>query len=103
MCVRERGRVVAAKEKKFVTFIITCWLVWTWGRIWLRSKLVGCRNIPDEGGCIVASNHVSYLDPALLGAGVRHRIIRFMARDTLMDNGFMKWFFTRLHIIPIDR
>jgi len=41
-------------------------------------------NVPVEGGAIVAANHISYLDPPLLGA-VISRKATFMARKGLFS------------------
>lgn len=74
-----------------------------WGKLWFRLRHCGIENIPDEGGCILASNHVSYLDPPLTGCGVRKRPVRYMARDTLMSNRFSRWLLLSLLNIPVNR
>ena len=71
--------------------------------LWNRFEAHGGENVPTTGGCIVASNHVSFLDPPALGCGVRNRVVRFMARDTLFQP---PWFGNVLHrvgVIPISR
>lgn len=54
-----------------------------------------------EGG-LLASNHVSYLDPPLLGSAVPH-VIYFLARKTLFRFKVSGWLFPRLHAIPVDQ
>ena len=58
--------------------VLTCWL-----KIWHRYRAYGSENVPREGGCLLASNHASYLDPSLVACGIWHRSVRFMARDSL--------------------
>ncbi len=61
----------------------------------------GRENIPEKGGVIVASNHISYLDPPLVGA-VLPRIATFMARKGLFDVPVLKWMISRA-AYPVDR
>ncbi len=58
--------------------VLTCWL-----KIWHRYRAYGSENVPREGGCLLASNHASYLDPSLVACGIWHRSVRFIARDSL--------------------
>lgn len=69
-----------------------------------NHKVLGVQNVPRTGGVIVASNHASYLDPPVIGAGSRRmRMIHFMARDTLFDNPFLGWLLPRVGVIPLNR
>lgn len=51
-------------------------------RLWLRVRLSGVENVPEEGPAIVAANHKNFLDPFLLGLATRRRL-RFMAKAEL--------------------
>ncbi len=54
------------------------------------------------GGVVIASNHQSYLDPVLLGAGLpRH--LSFMARDTLFLNPLFGPLIRAVHAFPVRR
>jgi 1-acyl-sn-glycerol-3-phosphate acyltransferase len=61
----------------------------------------GTENIPLEGGVIIASNHISYLDPPLL-SGVLPRRATFMARRGLFKIPVLGWFIN-LFSFPVDR
>ena len=61
----------------------------------------GTDNVPSEGGVIIASNHISYLDPPLLGS-VLPRLATFMARKGLFDVPVLGRMITRA-AFPIDR
>jgi 1-acyl-sn-glycerol-3-phosphate acyltransferase len=61
----------------------------------------GTENIPETGGVLVASNHISYLDPPLIGA-VLPRRATFLARKGLFDTPLIKWI-VRRNAIPVDR
>lgn len=70
-------------------------------RVWNRYQVRGAENIPREGGCLLASNHVSYLDPGALSCGTGKRKAWFLARNTLF--GGRDWWFRAMHCIPLDR
>lgn len=47
-----------------------------------RLEVIGSQNIPEKGGVILAANHMSYLDPLLIGAAIKRRAT-YMAREGL--------------------
>lgn len=53
--------------------------------IFYPCRTYGRENIPKTGGCILASNHESNIDPILLPV-VCPRQMRFMAKDSLFRN-----------------
>ena len=73
---------------------------------WLGfRRKVHNREILDQykhEGALLASNHVSYLDPPLVGTACRHTIY-FLARKTLFRFKVSGWLFPRLHAIPVDQ
>jgi 1-acyl-sn-glycerol-3-phosphate acyltransferase len=68
----------------------------------LRIDYEGLENIPESGAFIMAANHLSHIDPPLIGGAVR-RIIAPFARDTLFNFGPLGWFLTSTGCIPIKR
>lgn len=67
-----------------------------------RIRVLGAVNVPLEGGYILAGNHVSYLDPALLWS-VAPRETHFVAKKELFDNAFLAWVIPRVWAFPINR
>ena len=67
-----------------------------------RIRVLGRDNIPSAGGYILAGNHVSYLDPALLWSVVP-RETHFVAKKELFDNSFLAWALPRVWAFPINR
>ena len=55
-----------------------------------RTRFRGEENVPASGGFILAGNHVSYLDPALLWAGAP-REVHFFAKQELFDAPVVGW------------
>jgi 1-acyl-sn-glycerol-3-phosphate acyltransferase len=72
-------------------------------KIWERFESRGGENVPRTGGCVIASNHVSFLDPPAVCCGMRHRVVRFLARDTLFKPGIPRWFLLNVACVPLDR
>jgi 1-acyl-sn-glycerol-3-phosphate acyltransferase len=64
-------------------------------------KIIGKDNIPMEGGVLVTANHISYIDPPLLGA-IMPRIATFMARKGLFEMPFIR-FLIKGSAIPVNR
>jgi 1-acyl-sn-glycerol-3-phosphate acyltransferase len=76
-----------------------------WLRYGLRWTIEGDSNIPSHGPTILASNHVSYLDPLTLAwvADRRHRRIRFLAKSELFRNPGLGALLRAAHQIPVYR
>jgi 1-acyl-sn-glycerol-3-phosphate acyltransferase len=73
-----------------------------WGLKW---TVEGAERIPREGPAILASNHVSYLDPLTLAwlADRRGRRVRFLAKAELFDKPALGWALRSVHQIPVRR
>jgi len=69
-----------------------------------RITITGRENIPKEkGGYIIASNHVSNLDPPMVGIVFRGKYT-FMAKDELFHvNPLFTWLIKRLGAFPVKR
>ena len=67
-----------------------------------RTQLRGAEHIPESGGFILAGNHVSYLDPALLWAGAP-RETHFFAKQELFEAPLIGWLLPRVYVLPINR
>lgn len=70
-------------------------------QLFFRGDVSGVENIPEAGPFILAANHVSFLDPLLLGAKIP-REIHYLARKTLFKKGFRGWVLRRVNAIPVD-
>ena len=62
-----------------------CHLTFPWVfKIWLRCEVYGRENIPAEGPVVIASNHLSLLDPPVLGAAATRKV-HFMANPNFSN------------------
>lgn len=62
----------------------------------------GLENVPAGGGCILVSNHRSYLDPVFLGLRL-DRLPRFMAKKELFDKPVLGGIIRKLKAFPVER
>lgn len=71
-------------------------------KIGMGLRIYGLENVPQKGGFILASNHVSYLDPPLLAVGCP-RVLHFMARHSLFDNRIFGILLRMVNVFPVRR
>ncbi len=71
-------------------------------KIFFGFKVEGKENIPKNPPYLIASNHVSYLDPIVIGSAFPHKV-RFMAKKELFENRFLFWLLNQLGVFPVDR
>ena len=76
-----------------------CWLIL---KIFWRMEIIGIENLPQSGGLIIASNHVSYLDPAVLAASLNRKIY-FITKKEVFKNAFVSFILKNLNAISVDR
>jgi 1-acyl-sn-glycerol-3-phosphate acyltransferase len=62
----------------------------------------GNENIPRRGGVLLLSNHVSYLDPFIIGTAA-NREIHYMARHDVFRIPGLSQFITALNAYPVRR
>ncbi|MDH3891939.1 MAG: 1-acyl-sn-glycerol-3-phosphate acyltransferase [candidate division Zixibacteria bacterium] len=70
--------------------------------LFLRAKVRGQENLPPEGGFILASNHLSYWDPPLVGSWVPRQVY-FMAKQELFKNPLFGGIIKRTNALPLRR
>lgn len=67
-----------------------------------KIKVSGAENIPKEEGFILASNHLSYLDPAVLAIACP-REVNFMAKKELFNIPLFSNLISALGAFPVKR
>ena len=71
-------------------------------KIFFHLEVYGNKNIPKNGGFILASNHVSFLDPIILSAACFRRL-SFMAKEELFKNKLFAWLIRNAGAFPLVR
>jgi 1-acyl-sn-glycerol-3-phosphate acyltransferase len=66
-----------------------------------RIRIEGRENVPP-GGCLIVSNHVSFMDPTTVGWAIA-REIYYLGRKSLFKPPFWNWFLPWCNVLPIDR
>jgi 1-acyl-sn-glycerol-3-phosphate acyltransferase len=85
----------------FVYFLGWCFFRTVY-KLYFRWRVFNAERVPLKGPVILASNHASFLDPPLVGAGVR-RGINYLARDTLFRFPGVGWLLRNWNSVPVDR
>ncbi len=70
-------------------------------RVLFSVEYHGLENVPERGAVIIAGNHPSYLDPALVALPIK-RVIRFMAWDALFKVPLLGPVIKALGAFPVD-
>lgn len=70
--------------------------------VYFRRRATGMEHVPSEGPVILASNHLSFLDPPLVGSCLP-RGINYMARDTLFRFPGIGALLRSWSAVPVDR
>lgn len=65
-------------------------------------RVEGRENIPPRGAVIFAANHLSFLDPPVIGCALT-RSAWFMGKAELFRKPLLGWFCRALHAFPIQR
>lgn len=73
----------------------------TLAKTFFNYRVIGAENIIEEGPCIIAANHCSYLDPPLVGVACK-RAIHYLARKSLLDVPILGPILPELNVIPVD-
>jgi 1-acyl-sn-glycerol-3-phosphate acyltransferase len=76
--------------------------VQAFARLTFRYRVIGAEKVPRTGGLLVVANHISNLDPPLLGIGVP-RPISYMAKKELFAMPILKQLLPHLNAFPVDR
>jgi 1-acyl-sn-glycerol-3-phosphate acyltransferase len=69
---------------------------------YFRWRVRGAENVPLKGPVILAANHESFLDPPLVGSGLK-RDINYLARKSLFRYPVLAWILRAVNAVPVDR
>ncbi|HSY42750.1 MAG TPA: lysophospholipid acyltransferase family protein [Candidatus Acidoferrum sp.] len=69
---------------------------------YFRWRVSGAENVPVTGGVILAANHASFLDPPLVGSGLK-RDINYLARESLFRFPLVGALLRSWNSVPVDR
>jgi 1-acyl-sn-glycerol-3-phosphate acyltransferase len=70
--------------------------------IWFPRTVRGWEHVPKKGAYILACNHISNLDPPIMGISTPRRL-HFMAKIELFENPLRGWWLKKLWAFPVKR
>ena len=70
-----------------------------------KHEWIDGEKIPAEGGCVIAMNHVSHIDPLTLAWLLYEhgRLVRYLAKDALFTTPVLKYIVRDARQIPVSR
>ncbi|MBM3502007.1 MAG: 1-acyl-sn-glycerol-3-phosphate acyltransferase [Armatimonadetes bacterium] len=88
---------------------IVPWLYWfghflstSLFRLLGKWRVYGRENVPRTGGAVIAANHTSYLDPPVVGGGLK-RPCFYMGKKQLFEVPVLGFLIRRTGCFPVDR
>lgn len=78
---------------------LLCWVIL---RLAFGLEVRGRQHVPSHGAFLLASNHLSYLDPLVVGVACPRRVV-FLAREDLFDPPALGLFLRAMGVIPLRR
>jgi 1-acyl-sn-glycerol-3-phosphate acyltransferase len=94
--------LVKKQKTSFIVYATVKWFCWSVYKICFGFRHYGTEKVPaarDPRGVILAPNHVSYLDPPILGISLKRRVT-YLAKDYLF-RGFLGWMLRSVGALPI--
>jgi 1-acyl-sn-glycerol-3-phosphate acyltransferase len=70
--------------------------------LFTRFEIRGKANVPRRGAVLVSANHLSLMDPPVVGVSLGRTII-FMAKEELFRSRFSGYFISRFGAFPVHR
>ena len=92
--------VVAIYIFSLVPEFMMRFLVWMLIHTIYKVEVKGIENIPESGAVLVAANHVSFVDPLIIG-GIIRRPVRFVMYHKIFQIPVLKYIFKAGKAIPI--
>jgi 1-acyl-sn-glycerol-3-phosphate acyltransferase len=71
-------------------------------RLLFGMRIHGDERVPQTGGVIIASNHISYNDPPMVGSAVP-RELHFLAKEELFENPVFAALISSYNAMPVKR
>ena len=74
----------------------------TAARLFFRYRVVHRERLEGLGGCMIAANHASFLDPPMVGVAFDEAIY-YLARKSLFSNPVARWIYKSWNTIPVNQ
>jgi len=64
-------------------------------------RVHGHDNVPEQGGAVIASNHLSFMDPPVVGSALRRRTYYFAKAELFVP--IVGWVIRKCYAFPVER
>ncbi len=75
-------------------------MAWIGTNLIYKLRVHGLENIPSDGPALLVCNHISYMDPPILGGAVPRPLV-FVMYHRIYNNPLLNWMFRSARAIPI--
>ncbi len=96
----QRGEAGSPPGVSFIPYLVARVCLWVLTHTIYRVHARGLENLPASGGALLVCNHVSFIDPFLVGAPM-WRYIRFLMLRRFYEKPVIHWFARKMGAIPI--
>ena len=93
----------SAREKRTFWFTAARRLIWVLGHTIYPLRFHGREYADLDAPFILVSNHKHWLDPLIIGSGIRRYEVRFLGKKELVKTRVGAWLLNKLHMIVVDR
>lgn len=76
-------------------------VIWILSHSLYKIKKFDCHNLPECGGALLVSNHISYIDALIIMATIK-RPVRFMMYRKIYEMPHLNWLFRVMKVIPVS-
>lgn len=85
-------------------FPFFCWVFSIYFKVMFKVVVIGKENVPDTGGIVMCSNHISNYDPIMIAVPLRkRRQVRYIAKKELFQSKIGNYLFHSIGAFPLDR
>lgn len=91
-----------APERRGIGYFLGWWFFRIYTGLYHRRRVFNEERVPRAGGAILAANHMSYIDPPLVGCSTR-RVIHYLARSSAFKSAIGGAILRSWNSIPVDR
>ena len=92
-----------AREKATFWFTMARGFVWLVGHTFWPVRFHGREYADLDAPFILVSNHKHWLDPLIIGSGIRRYEVRYLGKKELVKTKIGAWLLDKLHMIVVDR
>lgn len=93
-----------SRPRRFsLLYALIVWIASILFRTFLPIKYHHTEHAKLDAPYILIANHLSMIDPVIVGYGCRKHQIRFLGKDDLTKNPILRFLFSRVHMISVRR